>query len=382
MKTKVIGLVVLTLGLCSSAAFGQVTRADVVTLQKGQTYLKAKNYKAAIKTMEGLLKQVPNYANAYRLLGHAYYEDGQLKEARRNFIEAFQRGCLESDVLGRLAQMDQSEKRFPSLINILRLLMITNPAEQSWRILYADVLLTMGELDEAEALFKILIKANPSRRDFYLRFGNLALRRGQLKEAATAFETAYHLGELEPQLPGKIAGLWYELERWRDALAWYDRASRVQAKQKWAYALKRGQLLFRIGEFDSARKLLLTLTGSKDKAIAQSSSLLLGQIAKRGGALSEAVSHWQGAFESGYRDGKLLKFLGLHFFKAKDYVKASKYLALTGADVRDVLVHRALIAALIRSGNENEARSQLLSYLERSGLDRASRALIREFARK
>jgi tetratricopeptide (TPR) repeat protein len=368
----------------STPAFGQVTRQDLVTLQKAQTLLKAKKYKAAIKMIEDLLKQVPRLTEGHRLLGHAYFDSGQLVKARGSFVTAFQQGCLEADVLGRLAKLDQDAKRFPSLINILRLLMISQPGEQSWRILYGDVLLLMGELDEAQALYSQLIESNPTRKDFYLRLGNLALQRGQLKEAATSFETAYHLGEMGKRLPGTIAGLWYELERWRDALAWYDRAALLEPGKSGGYSLKRARLLIRIGESKRAEVALRRLSVGKDKELGKTASLLLGQIAQRTGRIDEAVSHWERAFKSGYRERKLLKFLGLHFFKAKDYKQAKSYLKLLAStgDTSDALVLRALIAAQLRTGDENDARSQLEGYLEHHGLDKAAQALIREMARR
>ncbi|MDF1661897.1 MAG: tetratricopeptide repeat protein [Planctomycetota bacterium] len=381
MKKTLFAVLTLFVLFWGSPAFAQVTRQDLVTLSKAQASLKAKRYPAAIKTLTALLKQVPNLTDGHRLLGHAYYDSGQLVKARSSFMTAFKQGCLESDVLGRLAKMDQDEKRFPSLVNLLRLLMITNPMDQSWRILYADVLLVMGELDEAEALFKQLIEAQPTRKDFYLRLGNLALRRGRLKDAATAYETAYHLGELGPKLPGTIAGLWYDLERWRDALAWYERAIVVEPKKAEAYQLRRGRLLVRIDELAQGQRVLKSLSASKDKEKARSALLLLGQIAQRQGKTDVAVGHWIKAFEAGHRDGKLLKFLGLHYFKARDYKSARRYLSLIEAGSDDAVVLRALIAATLRSGDETEARSQLKRYLGLFGLDKSARALIRELAR-
>lgn len=381
MKKRVFAVLALLFLLWGSPAFAQVTRQDLVTLSKAQASLKAKKYPAAIKTLTTLLKQVPNLTAGHRLLGHAYYDSGQLQKARASFMTAFKQGCLESDVLGRLAKMDQDEKRFPSLVNLLRLLMITNPMDQSWRILYADVLLVMGELDEAEALFKQLIAAQPTRKDFYLRLGNLALRRDRLKDAATAYETAYHLGELGKKLPGTIAGLWYDLGRWRDALAWYERAIVVEPKKSEVYQLRRGRLLVKIDEFAQAEVVLKGLGASKDKEKARSALLLLGQIAQRQGKTDVAVGHWIKAFEAGHRDGKLLKFLGLHYFKGRDYKSARRYLSLISGDSDDGVVLRALIAATLRSGDETEARSQLKRYLELFGLDKSARALIRELAR-
>lgn len=381
MKKRLFVVLAVLVLFWSSPVFAQVTRQDLVTLSKAQASLKAKRYSAAIKTLTTLLKQVPNLTDGHRLLGHAYYDSGQLEKARSSFMTAFKQGCLESDVLGRLAKMDQDAKRFPSLVNLLRLLMITNPMDQTWRILYADVLLVMGELDEAEALFKQLIAAQPTRKDFYLRLGNLALRRDRLKDAATAYETAYHLGELGPKLPGTIAKLWYDLERWRDALAWYERAIVVEPKKAEQYQLRRGRLLVRIDEFAQAQGVLKSLVGSKDKEKAQSALMLLGQMAQRQGKTEVAVAHWIKAFEAGYRDGKLLKFLGLHYFKARDYKSARRYLSFIGGDSEDGVVLRALIAATLRCGDETEARSQLKRYLEFFGLDKSARALIRELAR-
>lgn len=380
MNKKLFLVLALVALLWGSPAFGQVTRQDLVTLQKAQAALKAKRYSVAIKTLTDLLKQVPSLTDGHRLLGHAYYDSGQTKKAYGAFMRAFKQGCLESDVLGRLAKMEQDEKRFPSLINLLRLLMITNPMDQTWRILYADVLLVMGELDEAEALFKQLIAAQPTRKDFYLRLGNLALRRDRLKDAATAYETAYHLGELGKKLPGTIANLWYDLERWRDALAWYERAMVLEPKKAEFYQLRRGRLLLRLNELGQARRVLKGVSGSKDKDKARSALLLLGQIAQRQGKTDVAVSQWQKAFEAGHRDEKLLKFLGLHYFKARDYKSSRRYLSLIEGS-EDAVVLRALIAATLRSGDETEARSQLKKYLELFGLDQSARALIRELSR-
>ncbi|HLU49833.1 MAG TPA: tetratricopeptide repeat protein, partial [Planctomycetota bacterium] len=336
----------------------------------------------AIEILEPLRARHPAEADVPRLLAHAFWGIGDLAKAREAAVRALSLGRLTSDTLGRIAQIDRERGDRTALLNAVRLLTITDAENFEWRVLYADMLASAGDLAEAASLYNELVEVAPTRGDLYARLGNVALRDDRLGDAVTALETAWQLGERSPALAGTIGAIWQRLDDQRRTLEWIEISLSLEKDPTPALRLQHARLALALGELALARKSAEILVATKDEETLAEAELVLGHVAMSENAPGVAAEHWERAVRAGATAPQLLSYLGGHFFNAGDPARAAKYLRRkVEGDEFDEQDLRFLVIALVRIGERDEARARLRLYLELYGLNDAARELIETWRR-
>jgi tetratricopeptide (TPR) repeat protein len=396
----------LALTFAPLAAAIEVSPEDAEALKSAQAAYDAGKYADAVKLLAPLRAKYPDEADIPRMLAHAWFELGDFDAARQSALAAIAAGRLSSDLLGRIAQIDQRRDDRIAVLNAVRLLTFVEPGNRQWRLVYADLLAAAGSLDEGAAVYRELFAEQPASADVAFRLGNVLVKQERFAAAATALETAWRLGAADPRLPLVIAGAWQSLGDDRQALAWIERASAVAAKPDPQLVLQAAQIQFQLGDLDRAAATANPLVASAADApaidtpapekIRSHAHVLLGRIATAQGNVGAAIAHWRQAVQSGNDSEQLLAVLGAHYYNAGDYATAAKVLrrVVEGGSKRgdaegdgsasestaDEQVLRFLVASLLRCGDAAAARDFLRQYIERHGLNDEAKSLVRALA--
>src|SRR5688572_1889951 len=165
-----------------SAVAADLTEEDAKTLRDAEQAIKSGKYEQAIEGLLPLQKKHPSVGDIPRLLTHAYYELEQYDKARQSAIDAIGVGRVTPDVLARLAQIAQERDDRLALLNALRLVIILEPGNVQWRIIFGDLLASEQAIDESAAVFRELLEGQPDSAALNLRLGNVLMQKGLLSE--------------------------------------------------------------------------------------------------------------------------------------------------------------------------------------------------------
>lgn len=360
-----------------SAGAVELSSADARALRAAQQAVNTRDHGQAVKLLLPLHSKYPNYGDIPRLLTHAYYGLGDFDQARKAALTAINSGRLTSDVLVRLAKIDQQRNDRLALINTVRLLTIIEADSNDWRLIYGDMLATSGAFRESATVYQSLIDGLPDSAMLYLRLGNVLLQDERLNEAVVNLETAYHLGAEDSRLPLAIAGVWQRLNDHRKAVVWMDRGLAIDNANT-PLQLQLAQQLFGLKELDRARQQAESLTQSADPHLKSQAHLLLGQIANSREQAEAAAAHWRQAVDCGIDSPKLFKVLGAHYYNSGEFRQAAEFLkrAVDAEDGNDEENLRFLVFSLIQSGNRDGGRQYLRQYIERQGLNDDAKKMI------
>lgn len=359
------------------AESAELSPEDAQQLREAQLAVRAKHFDEAVKLLEKLRTKYPAEVDIPRFLTHAYFGLGEYEKARKTALLAINRGHLTSDLLARLAQIDQQRDDRLALLNTVRLLTVVEDNDDQWRLIYGDLLAGSGALRESASVYRSLIEDKPDSAALHARLGSVLLEEERYNEAVSVLETAWHLGASGARLPRSLAGAWQRLGDDRRAVVWLERAAAIGDADP-ALALQLGSQLLSLGELDRAEKQIATLTSSVDPGIKVQAHVLLGQIAMSRDDVTAAIGHWQQATELGSDSPKLLKVLGAHYYNASQFERAAGFLrrAVEAEDGIDEENLRFLIISLIRNNDKENSREYLRQYIELHGLSDSAKQLV------
>lgn len=375
VATKVAIIAMVSFASPSLTCAVEFTPEDAATLQAAQQAINDDKPNDAVQPLLDLQDKYPTAGEIPRLLTHAYFDLGQHDFARKSAVDAIKTGQLTSDVLARMAQIDDQRDDQIALLNVVRLLTVIEPDSLSWRTTYGDLLLATGATSQSVAVFEKLVKQNPDSHRLHARLGNAQLKSQLLKDAIVSLETAWHMGSTQSKLPLAIAGAWSQLGDDRQAASWLERANSSNPDPK--VSLQLAHKLVEVGENDRAELLLKQLVESPTAEIKADAHLILGTLSMAGDDQTTAASHFQQAVELGKDSLKLRKLLGAYHYNRSEHAEAIKHLAAVARlDESDEASHGFLIRSLIAKGDKADAREQLGRYVERHGLSENAKKLV------
>ena len=148
--------------------------------------VQAKRAKQAVEYLDAVIKQSPDYVNAYPFLAQAYRMEGNFEEE----LYAAQTGLGYNEFDEELYQMG------------------------------ADAAMKLGKLDDAEDLLTRGLKVNPDNSSLRLLLANLDNYEGKYQEALDLFDQLDD-AELEPQAHWAMAQAWQGLDKYDQAQSEY-----------------------------------------------------------------------------------------------------------------------------------------------------------------
>lgn len=173
-----------------AAAFINDHKEDLLDIdakyQAGVIMVQAKQAKQAVEYLDAVIKQSPDYVNAYPFLAQAYRMEGNFEEE----LYAAQTGLGYNEFDEELYQMG------------------------------ADAAMKLGKLDDAEDLLTRGLKVNPDNSSLRLLLANLDNYEGKYQEALDLFDQLDD-AELEPQAHWAMARAWQGLDKYGQAQSEY-----------------------------------------------------------------------------------------------------------------------------------------------------------------
>jgi Flp pilus assembly protein TadD len=353
--------------------------ADEREVRAAELLFNQSRYAEAAQAFEQVLQKSPELPDAYRFLGHAYFELGQLDKARQAYGQAIARGRLGADILGRLASIYSRSQQPAAAAESLKLSTLVAPATREVQLHLADLLIAAGRIEEAQSTLTDVSKVYSSDPAPLVRLGNLQVQAGKSKEALALVQTAVALGSTQPELPRLLAQLHHDVGNLRDAAQWYERAAASTSDVNLSADLRyrRAQALYEAGDSSEAALVATSLADAKDPTTASRAKLLLGQILMDQGKAEQAVAQWEAAAATGQAPPQVDDFLASHFLDLGDYARAvSPLRRRTARGDADAKSLANLALALHETGDAAQSRAAIKTYVERFGLDDQARDLL------
>ena len=180
--------------------------------------------------------------------GQAIEARKQLEEDRNRFpVHAVQLYLLESEILVSAGELDDAEKLFTDAV-------LRHP--DSINLLYgrAMVFEKMGKIDNLEKDLRAIIKAQPDNAAALNALGyTLADRTDRFDEARKLIEKAYELDDEDPAILDSMGWIQYRLGNYQSALEYLQNAYKKYPDHEVAAHL--GEVLWAMGRKEDARAL-------------------------------------------------------------------------------------------------------------------------------
>ena len=254
-----------------------------IQLQLADLYLQKNDPKAAAFTALGVVKAEPRNGNAHLLYGEALLLSGNLAgaepeiatlakayptkpdlqvwlgrlylakndraKARQAFTKALE---LQPDsilALNGVVTLDVADKQGDAVRALLKSRLDSNPRDPSLLFLAANTYLTIGDIQQAEALFQRVLEIEPSNFAAYDRLGKIYLAQSRINDAKKIYENATDK-KIHPVASETLLGMVLEMQNhvdearkhYEDALALDPQAAVAANNLAWIYA-QRGENL-------------------------------------------------------------------------------------------------------------------------------------------
>jgi tetratricopeptide (TPR) repeat protein len=409
------GFALLTQGYYREAIvrFRQAAAVDPLTANsdapsdpftQGRSALRQGDFRSAVSHLKEAAASLPRRAEVYRVLGTAYWADGQYDASIDQFKAALRANPNDerswmalADVLATIGQFAQAEQvlkealqripasgqahydlgrlyralgMYPDSIRQLEEAAKLNP------ILGLDSLYEeIGAVDEIQADFQGAadaytrrIEVNPNNADAHRKLGEALLRQDRDDEALAEFMTTAAIDARSSAAFGGIAQVYLRAGDYAEAAEASRRALEIDSTLKEArYAL--GTSLMRLGQVEEAAKQIAEFQRLQTEAMAAARrqseverlrrdaavSLANAEYEKTAGLLREAASQEAGDGATYLALGFALLMAGHHSEAVVALQKASQL--APGADV-----HRYLAEAYQALGRVEESRAELVLY--------------------
>ena len=156
----------------------ELTASEAAQLNQAQQAINNQQAASAIEPLLQLIKAHPDWAQAHRLLGHAYALTGQSEAARKHLIHAITHGQMTADTLARLYQLDHNRQQHLANLGQLLLLLAIEPDNVQYPMLLAQTYESQSNPQAAQAIYQAQLHKQPDSPQLLLKLGNLAIKAG------------------------------------------------------------------------------------------------------------------------------------------------------------------------------------------------------------
>jgi len=172
---------------------------DVCLLTElGNAQLQAGRALEACRIFERLTRIEEDHPDYWRRLGEALFAAGRAPEGEAAFLRA---GSLDPEQMDRyyfrIADLYMRGKRHDEAMRFLERCISFNPSQTLYSCSLGDELITLGRIDEAEAVYETAAAQSPSGA-YYNRLGNALMKEKIFDRAACAFQKAVSREALRP----------------------------------------------------------------------------------------------------------------------------------------------------------------------------------------
>lgn len=149
----------------------------------------------AIVAYEGAVKKFPNFMRAYKNLGIAYVQSGELEQGIESIVKGMELGGADGLSYGLLGYSYLNQGMYSSALNAYSLAIAFQPNNKDWKLGKIRCLIELESYEEASGLIGEMIVLDPSNHELYLHQANVALADEDLVSALANLEIARRMGK-------------------------------------------------------------------------------------------------------------------------------------------------------------------------------------------
>ncbi len=203
------------------------------------------NFEGAKDLYEQIIKENPNFAEAYFSLGMVYINLNNLAEAAENFRKAIEmkpeeekyHNVYQSIIKKHLSEGNQLLKRrnYQAALEKFQQVICFNPDESMAYYFCAAVYLAEKKLPEALIAIEKSIELNPDYQKSHLIRGKIYLKMNNSVEALKSFKAAIALDPDYVDAWNNIGLLYYSKKEYKEAIPAYKRVVKLKPSYPKAY---------------------------------------------------------------------------------------------------------------------------------------------------
>jgi tetratricopeptide (TPR) repeat protein len=185
--------------ICQKAVSAQPQDVGLLT-ELGNAYLNAKKPADACHIFEKLVDMENDNSVFYCLWGKALFAAGLTSKAQSAYLLAAEIDQEEADrYYFQLANLFQDAGNNNEALTLLENCISVNPANSLYYCSLGDILIALGQIDEALAVYKTAIQYNNSSAGaYYNRLGHTLMKAKHFSQAVNAFKSAIEFDGAKP----------------------------------------------------------------------------------------------------------------------------------------------------------------------------------------
>ncbi|MDQ8198801.1 tetratricopeptide repeat protein [Pelagicoccus enzymogenes] len=283
----------------------------------------------AVSSYETAIKKFPNFMRAYKNLGIAYVQSGELEKGTETIIKGMELGGADGLSYGLLGYSYLNQGNYSSALNAYSLALAFQPASKDWKLGKIRCLMELGSYGEAAGLVSELITKDSSNHELYLHQANIALAQDRIEAALANLEISRRLGKGDENSLFLLADIYANrsmfdlaIDAYRDALeATQNKTSRFKSfnraisafidNQAWEEALRLNRIAMDGFGADLDEEQRLSLLN------------LRAEIELGSNDSDAAAKTLEEIIEANPMNGRAIVLLAKHSWKNKDYEEAA-----------------------------------------------------------
>lgn len=171
----------------------------------------------AIRCFEAALRQRPHYPKALNNLASLLLEQGASRRADELLQRAVRLQPNYPQALYNLARVCRKQRRLPEALGYVERAVRLRPALPLYGILMADLLSSLGRVQESRDLLARLLKRHPQEQDAIAKIASLLCKQGDDAAALAVLDRAIADGVAPTAMLKRRVGILQKLRRWDDA---------------------------------------------------------------------------------------------------------------------------------------------------------------------
>jgi tetratricopeptide (TPR) repeat protein len=326
-------------------------------LSRGDAYFQKEQYREAIIEYQNALRIEQGNAHAFKRIGLARFQLGELLQAFRYLSRARELGPDDLEVRLRLGAIYLTGRAFADARQEARFVLDKDPKSLEALVLLADAADSPHETEAALARLEQDRTELGGRPRFLLALGNLYLKKHDLPAAERAFQQA---AVADPQAPEAhvLLGQVYLAKRETDRAEQAFKTAADRSPKGSAARIRLADFYFSTGRTDEAKRLLTTMT--QDAPDSLTAWRRLADIALTERNYDEGMRAVAAALKKSPAD------LDSHFLRGRVYL-GKRQTTEAIQEFREILrlepmlapAHYQLALAHLQAGNVQQAKAEL-----------------------
>ena len=230
-------LIALLVGIVTLCSFGYGVAAYYVitTFEEGNRYTAARQFEAAKRDYNKVLKLCPESINVRYTLARVLLGQGKLDEALAEFHNIMQRDRNNVGAHTTLGNLLLRQGRSNEAIGEYRIALRLDPTDAITHVDLGDAFYRLGKLDEAIAEYRNAARLLPSLAVAHLNMSTVLLKQGKLEAAAAEAREAESLIPDSVIVHNNLGNILLEQSKTLDAIEEYRRATEVKPGFAYGY---------------------------------------------------------------------------------------------------------------------------------------------------